>query len=268
MSGIGTGVAIAAGVGALGTVAGGMMSSSAAQSAANAQVQASENANALQKYMYDQNRTDSAPWRTAGAGAVDYVSRLLGIPGSTESQIAALQAPVMPQLKAGAKATAAYNKAMQNYNTQEANYNAQVKDINTPINLTDTLRSTPGYQFTMDQGTQAIQRNAAASGRLDSGATLKALQTFGEGTADQTYNNYINQLMSVAGLGQTSTTALGNTGSTAANNMSANTMAAGNAQASGYINSANAVNGAISGVGNTVNGGLQNYMLMNYLSNN
>lgn len=287
MSGVGTGIAIAGGIGAIGNIAGGIMGSSAASDAANAQVQAAKNANALQKYMYDQNRQDSAPWRTQGASATNYIARLLGVPGAAENSVSDLELPVKPQLsdyvksaaynattlpnsaaknKNNAKGLDAYNNAMTNYNNQMASYNAQVSAAKQPIDLTDTLRSTPGYQFTLDQGTQAIDRNAAASGRLNSGATLKALQTYGEGVADQTYENYMNRLYSLAGLGQASTTSLGNLGANAANNMSANTMAAGNAQASGYINSANAINGAISGVGNTINGGLQNYMLMKYLN--
>lgn len=55
------------------------------------------------------------------------------------------------------------------------------------------LNST-GYQFRFGQGMDAINSNAAARGMLNSGATLKGLQTFGQGIASQEYQNYLNQL--------------------------------------------------------------------------
>lgn len=61
------------------------------------------------------------------------------------------------------------------------------------------FRTDPGYQFQMDQGINAIQSSAANKGNLNSGRTLKALQSYGQGMADQSYNNYLTRLM---GLGQ------------------------------------------------------------------
>jgi hypothetical protein len=56
--------------------------------------------------------------------------------------------------------------------------------------------STPGYQFQLQQGQQAIQRQAAASGQLNSGATGKSLANYTEGLAStnyqQAYNNSLN----------------------------------------------------------------------------
>lgn len=61
------------------------------------------------------------------------------------------------------------------------------------------FRTDPGYQFALDQGIGAIDKSAAARGNLNSGATLKALQQYGQGMADQSYGNYLSRLM---GLGQ------------------------------------------------------------------
>lgn len=58
-----------------------------------------------------------------------------------------------------------------------------------------TLENMPGYQFTLDQGNQNILRNQAATGQLNSGATNIDLQKFGQGTANQNYGNYVQQLM-------------------------------------------------------------------------
>jgi hypothetical protein len=51
-----------------------------------------------------------------------------------------------------------------------------------------------GYQFGLNQGSQAITGNAAATGLLNSGATAKALNTYGQNYANTQYGNYNNQL--------------------------------------------------------------------------
>lgn len=55
---------------------------------------------------------------------------------------------------------------------------------------------TPGYQFQLQQGTQAIDENAAANGSLMSGNTGVALQKYGQnlaqGAYQQTYQNALN----------------------------------------------------------------------------
>lgn len=49
--------------------------------ASNAQVKSAEEANALMWAMYQQNRSDLAPWRNAGGAAVNNLGGLLGLPG-------------------------------------------------------------------------------------------------------------------------------------------------------------------------------------------
>ena len=45
------------------------------------------------------------------------------------------------------------------------------------------FQTSPGFQFSLDQGLRAVDAGAAASGMLRSGATLKAEQTFGNSTS-------------------------------------------------------------------------------------
>lgn len=66
----------------------------------------------------------------------------------------------------------------------------------------EALQSDPGYQFRLSQGNQALSRNLAASGLGQSGAALKAAQEYGQGLADQTYNDYFNRQALLAGRGQ------------------------------------------------------------------
>jgi hypothetical protein len=63
-------IAVATGVGALGSIAGGIMGSNAANSAAEQQAAAAKYSADLQKQIYDQQRLDNTPWRDAGATAL------------------------------------------------------------------------------------------------------------------------------------------------------------------------------------------------------
>lgn len=74
-----------------------------------------------------------------------------------------------------------------------------------------SLRSLPGYQFAQEEGTQALDRSAAARGRLNSGRQSKDLMRFGTGLADSTYGNQLARLMSA---GQYGMNALGAQNST------------------------------------------------------
>jgi hypothetical protein len=59
----------------------------------------------------------------------------------------------------------------------------------------------PGYQFQLQQGMNAIQGGAAAQGGLLSGGTLKALQKYGTGLANQSYNEAYNRYLQGQNLG-------------------------------------------------------------------
>lgn len=74
---------------------------------------------------------------------------------------------------------------------------------------TEAFQTSPGYDFQLNQGLQAIDRSAAARGSLQSGATLKALQGYGQGLANQEYNNWLGNLgkLSSAGMGALGTQA-------------------------------------------------------------
>lgn len=62
--------------------------------------------------------------------------------------------------------------------------------------------SNPAFQFMLDQGSQNVLRNSAATGTTASGATLNALQNQGMGLANQTYQQYIQNLMPYLGYSQ------------------------------------------------------------------
>src|SRR5688572_6695199 len=58
----------------------------------------------------------------------------------------------------------------------------------------NAFQAGPGYEFTLDQGIDALNRRRAASGMLNSGnADIDALK-FGTGLANQTYGDWQNRL--------------------------------------------------------------------------
>ena len=73
-------------------------------------------------------------------------------------------------------ASGTYNMAPQTFNEQAFDFQAD-----------------PGYQFRMQQGTNAVQNSAAARGSGLSGPTMRALQRYGQGFASNEYGNAWNR---------------------------------------------------------------------------
>jgi hypothetical protein len=229
-------------MGLIGDVISGIMGSGAAKKAAGAQENAAQQAlgvsqtNQANSIGTQQNATlqqgaNAAPYTSAGAGAANQLSSLLGSPGGGWNQ--SFQAPTAAQAAA-----------------------------------------TPGYQFQLQQGENALQNSAAANGGLLSGNEAAAQQQYGQGLAStnyqQTYNNafqnyqqnyaqYQNQIGNLQNLTNTGQTATGQVN--ALNQAGAQNQGAlnygfsgqqggditnyGNAQASGYIGANNAWQGAL-----------------------
>ncbi|EFI58752.1 MULTISPECIES: hypothetical protein [Comamonas] len=124
-------------------------------------------------------------------------------------------------------------------------------DFNRSFTMND-FQADPGYAFRQSEGQKTIDNSAAARGSSLSGATLKALNRFGQDTASNEYQNSynrwnndmanrFNRLSGVAGTGQTATQTIGNQGQQTAQTMGQNVTGAGNARASGYIAQGNTV---------------------------
>jgi len=148
----------------------------------------------------------------------------------------------------------------------------------------DQFQQDPGYQFRLEEGMKALDRQAAARGGLISGGALKAAQRYGQGLASQEYQNAFNRyqaeraaqlqpLQSLAGVGQTTAQqigaagqAYGQAGSNVLGQMASNVgnlgTSAAQARASGYVGGANALTGAF-GTGLNY---YQNQQLLNRLT--
>ena len=212
----------------------------AAQSAA-VQREMAANSIAAQKEMYQQGRTDLQPYREGGVTAQNQLMQMLGIGGDTTA----------------------------------ANYGKYSKDFGMSDFTTD-----PGYQFRLEQGMKALNASAAARGMGVSGANIKGATEYGQNLGSQEYQNAFNryqtnrtaQLAPLQGLyagGQAAAagsaaqagalgTNLGNTYTGLGQGIAQADVAAGNAQASGYLNQSNAVT-------NALNQGMSSYIMSNYL---
>lgn len=124
--------------------------------------------------------------------------------------------------------------------------------LTTPFNPTmEQLAATPGYQFTLQQGMNAVNNSNSALGWGDSGPGAKGIADYAAGLASQTYqqqyNNYWNQnksiydmLMGPTQLGENAAAQQGSFATALGGQLGSNIIGAGNAQAAGDIGMANA----------------------------
>lgn len=103
----------------------------------------------------------------------------------------------------------------------------------------------PGYDFRMNEGLKALDRSAAARGRLRSGPHSKAVQRYGQDYATSEYDRGFGRLAQLAGYG----TGAVSQGNQAAGNLAINLGRGyadqGAARASGYAAPASAINQGI-----------------------
>ena len=217
-------------IGAGASLIGGMMASSAASKAADAQVQAANNDIALQKAMFEKQVALQEPFRAAGLTAQNRLLDLLGLSGNTTAK---------------------------GYGSMGEQFSA------------DKFVADPSYAFRLSEGQKALDASAAARGGLLSGNTLKATVDYGQNAASQEYQNafnryqteranILNPLQSLGGVGQTSANTLGGAAQNYANQAGEAGRYAGNAQASSYMGAANAWNQALGGASNALTRGMTN----------
>lgn len=164
----------------------------------------------------------------------------------------------------------------------QSNYNAGAQGLGALGNLlglngsTGTqsaltqLQTTPGYQFSLGQGQNAINAQAAANGTLNSGNLLTSLSNYNQGLAQNTYQNAVNNLQPYMNLANSSAGGMAGvlggeaSGLTGNNNNLASLLnnmwtGIGNAQSQGDLaqaaNSQSSLSGML-GLGSSLLGGL------------
>lgn len=274
-----------AAIGAIGALAGGAISAGGAKDAASISAQGARDAAAEQGREFDIVQSQYAPQRQLGVGAMGLLASLYGIPNPSgaanpggTSAPAMSGGPIMRGLPGGAggyvfpdgspaNMSGAFSLANGGYasprpagavsgNASGPGARVSVGNPTAPAASGSpdysAFYNSPGYQFTLSQGESAINRNAAASGNLYSTNTLGALNSFAQGQAGTQYNNYVQQLLALAGLGGQAASGVSSaavaTGQGVANSM----ISAGNANASGVLGSSNAWGSAIGQGGNAL----------------
>lgn len=135
---------------------GGLFGASASSKAAQQYEQGLQQAQGELEGNLQQGEQNYAPYLQAGQGATTTLASLLGTPGQG---------------------------LLQNWNqTFTAPTEAQAE-------------ATPGYQFQLHQGEQALQNSAAGQGGLLSGRTLADLNNYAQGTASTNYQNTFNNAL-------------------------------------------------------------------------
>ena len=120
----------------------------------------------------------------AGTGATNFLAQLLGVSPGAVSSGANTVGTAANGIAQGGGAQAGYNSYLQN----------------------------AGYAPAMRQLSQGITGQGAASGLLQSGSTAKALQTKGAELNQSFFNNYLQQLAGLSGLGLQAGGLVANTG--------------------------------------------------------
>jgi hypothetical protein len=276
---------IGAGIGAAGAIGGSLIASSGAKKAAATQEQASRDAQASNERMLERQIGLQEPFRQGGLTAQAQIMNLLGLgapPSAAGATVDVRQNPQAYGLREinipsifGSAPQSFYLDAQGNTVDDIEAYAAQnpisapapaggappseFGSLAKPFGM-EQFQQDPGYAFRQSEGMKALERSAAARGGLLSGGTLKGIQRFGQDLASQEYGNAFNRyqaeraarlnpLQSLMGSGQSSANTLTSAIGQAGQNEAANLYNAGQARASGYVGSANALGGALSSIG-------------------
>lgn len=132
----------------------------------------------------------------------------------------------------------------------------------TPFGM-QQFQQDPGYGFRLSEGMKALERSAAARGGLLSGAQMKGVQRYGQDMASQEYQNAFNRyqaerearlkpLQSLANVGQTSATQIGEFGGQTAARMGQANLSSGADIANAMIGAGNVRASQYGGLGSAL----------------
>jgi hypothetical protein len=188
------GGALSAGIGAGTSLLGGIFGSKAAKNAAKAQQQnAQQVVNLTSKAVSNAQTgvTDAASTaagdvnNATGAGLQSLATGTAGANDILSNQSTNLQNLYNPFIKAGTDSLTSLQSLAGPGGPLSQQFQFDPNDVS----------KNPGYQFTLKQGQDAIQRAAAAQGNLFSTGTLKSLAGYTAGTANQYENQFYNQAL-------------------------------------------------------------------------
>jgi len=207
-------------------IVGSLIGGRSARSAARRQEAAAREANRLLGQAQEANYADLSPYRDIGTGATGRLAMLLGVGGSAEDP--------------------------------------RYGELTRRFSMAD-YEEDPGLAFRREQGEQAINRNALARGRFNSGSALKELQRYNSGLASQEFGNAFERwraqsadiagrLGGASGIGQRAVESGNADRSNLRGQMAGNLVGIGNAQAAARIASGNALVSGLNNMNNWMSG--------------
>lgn len=267
-------MALSAAIMAGGTILGGILSSRSASDAADSQERANAAAMEEQRRQFDVTRADMMPFLTGGQRAAAALDYELGLGARPQNRLGEAPPPIR-RIGGGAQPS---GNALERY------ISPAIQDVSVPQTVPtqfavgdqrfdtrsdarayrdgmtpdrapgDTFdyrgfRATPGYEFRVNEGMDALNSTMAAGGTLGSGRAMRSAMQFGQGIAADEYGTYLNRLAAAAGRGQTQANALGQFGANTATNVGNLMTASGQAQTNAAVNQGNIFAGTLEGLG-------------------
>ena len=255
-------------MGALATIGGAVMAGRASKKAAQSQASMAQRDLNFQRETRDLARSDLAPWRTGGQdaqAALDFELGLRSRPtfGATTPTVESFfdrSAPApqsagnslagamlgLPRVASGNRGVERFRVNGQTFNTRQ-DAEAFARANATGGTEYGGFTKTPGYDFRMRQGLDALEASAAARGGLLSGAAMRDAIQFNQDYGTNEYSNYLARLAGRADTGMSAAAGQAGAAQTAASGVSNALAGIGNARAAGAM-----------GQGNALVGGLQN----------
>lgn len=253
-------------------VVGGVTSSMAASSAAGAQADSANAANRAAARQFERQVQLQEPFRQGGLTAQQQYMMLLGLSPNTVYAGGSLTPPTTT----GGKGRYDVGNALRT--GEDALPPELYPDLTNPefgkysrdYSMAD-FEADPGYAFRLSEGMKALEGRAAARGGLLSGNTLRGAINYGQNAASQEFTNAFNRyninranrlnpLENLMGAARSSTNQLAGAANVLGQTESQNIQNEGQARASGYVGSANALSSALTGGINQY----QDYELMNH----
>lgn len=267
---------VIAGAGAIGGAAlSSKAQKKAASTAANAQLDATAQNNALAREQYAKNEAVLSPWQQRGNAAGQAVNALLGIgqmapannngPAPTPATASALGF-----YGAGNSMGTGYIAPGSNLRTGREYYNGEPVNAlmygasngyapgdaftaaatataapaaNPNQQYQDAFanyRNSTGYNFRVNEGAKALNTLYAGKGALNSGAAMKAMAGYGQNIASAEFGNYLNALTGVSNQGLSAANAQAGVGTNMVNAITNNNQNAAGAIGNSALAAGNA----------------------------
>jgi len=191
------------------------------------------------------------------AGQQSALWQLLGIQNA-QNMFGQAQQALSPYTTAGSKSLGLLMNYLQGTDAQTAGVGGGGANLLSTFQPTQSqLENTPGYKFSLSQGTQAAQNAMAGKTLGASGNAIKSGVDYATGLAGTTFQqqlqNYMNQNLQAYNM----LMGPSQVGSTAANTLAGNATQLGQGMMGAFGGVGNTIGGATMGAGNALSGGIQ-----------